>query len=174
MTRGAFDFCAPLLYIPPVRSSVLLVLLAVSSVGCRPKPSEPEGTSTAKSADPSSGQPDAPYRGKIGGAIGKLGKPMIDLTPGDLRTALQSVGWKPSGFTEMDSSVAVTRTIPIQKEKLAGTVQWFKTTDKEKVHSTMVLGWPSAEDGDVIIAVRLASESQRADARKLLKALTQD
>ncbi len=157
-----------------MRAYSAMFLIVLGLVGCRSKPSEPEAVGSPKAPPSGVGVVEEPYRGRIGGSLGKLGRPLRELTTTELRTAILAAGWKPSGFTEMESSVAVTRTLPIQKERLTGTVQWFKTSDKERVYSTMVEGWPSAEEGDVIVTVKLTNASERGEARRLLKALTQD
>lgn len=156
-------------------ASPRLVLLTVAVLAgalpaCTKKTEEP----AAAEGPPREAKPPTPEAVRRGVVKGTINKPLYLASSKELQQAITATGWKPGGFSEMESGGTVTRTYPVQKDKLVGTVTWYKTNDKEMIHASMVQGWPSAEDGDVVLVVKLANENRRSDARRLLTALVGD
>jgi hypothetical protein len=151
-----------------MRRLLVVLALAATFTGCTK--TQPE-VDTDKNPERPAPQRDAIRRKPIAGTIGKT---LCDVSMKDMQAAVKAAGWTAAGYTEATSAGTVTRNFPVQRQKLTGAVTWYKTSDKDMIHATVVMGWPSAEDGDCILSVRTTDDNKRDEARRLLNALVGD
>ena len=145
--------------------SLLALLASLSSTSCNRKTAEPEEEKGARKSAP---EREAIRRGPTHGTIGK---PLCDASMRDMQAAIKAAGWSPAGYTESTSGGTTTRSFPSQHGRLTGAVTWYRTNDKDMIHATVVQGWPSAEDGECILAVRTTDDGKRDEAKRLLTSL---
>lgn len=152
-----------------MRRFLLVLALTASAVsGCTKTQPEVDNQKNPERPAP---QHDAIRKKPIAGTIGKS---LCDVSMKDMQAAVKAAGWVAAGFTEATSGGTVTRNYPVQRQKLTGALSWYKTNNKDLIHSTMVQGWPSAEDGECIVSMRTTDESKRDEARRFLAALVGD
>ena len=148
-----------------MRSLVLALLCSASLLACNKKAAEPD---EAKAQPKVAAEREAIRRGPVKGTIGK---PLCEASMKDMQAAIKGAGWVAAGYTEATSGGTTTRNFPVTHGRLTGAVTWYHTNDKDLVHSTVVQGWPSAEDGECIVSVRTTDDGKRDEARRLLAGL---
>ena len=151
-----------------MRALAVLLVCFASLASCNRKAAEPDHE---KAAPKAAVDREAIRRGPTKGTIGK---PLCEASMKDMQAAIKAAGWVAAGYTDATSGGTQTRNFPVTHGRLNGAVTWYHTNDKDLVHSTVVQGWPSAEDGECILSVRTTDEGKRDEARRLLAGLVGD